>query len=133
MEGLKSGLVLAYQPSGRIIPPGERGPASVAVSETPQARSGSSSVGGCTFAGEVGDVAKDRDAVGESHVVLLRGVHRVLRRRHKDNIIVEIRAQRRCNVAESGVYSGRLGITSQDFVFIVCSCYSCESMGSGSG
>jgi hypothetical protein len=82
---------VAYQASGRKIPPGERGPASVAVSGTPQARSGCSPSGRCTFASEAGDVAKVFNAVGESNVEILRGVRRVLRRRIKDSILQLLR------------------------------------------
>lgn len=74
---------MAYQASGRKIPRGERGPFSVAVSGTPQARSGCSPIGWCTFASEAGVVAKVFDAVGESHIVLSRGERHVRRRRVK--------------------------------------------------
>jgi len=78
---------MTYQASGHKIPPGERGPASVAVSATPQARSGSSPTGCCTFTSEVGDVVKVFNAVGEGQVELLRGVRHTLRRRIKGSIL----------------------------------------------
>jgi hypothetical protein len=67
---------VAYQVSGRKIPPGERGPASVLVSGTPQARSGCSSTCRCTFANEAGDVAKVFNAFGERNLEILRGALR---------------------------------------------------------
>lgn len=77
---------MAHQASGHKIPPGERGPASVAVIGTPHARSGTSPIGRCPFASEAGDVAKVTNAVDESHVELLKGVRRELRRRIKGSI-----------------------------------------------
>lgn len=106
---------MAYQASGRKIPPGERGPASVAVSGTPQARSGCCPSGCCTFASEAGDVAKVFDAVGESHLVLLRGERHMFRRRIKGSILQLLEVIVGYNAtllqfAEDGVDSLRLGI-----------------------
>jgi len=59
---------VTHQATGCKTPPGERGPASVAVSATPQARSGSSPLGGGTLAREAGNIERDRNAAGEIHI-----------------------------------------------------------------
>jgi len=68
VTNLGFGLVVTHQASGRKIPRGERGPASVAVVATLQARSGSCPSGVGTLACEAGDIERDRNAVGEIHI-----------------------------------------------------------------
>ena len=59
---------VTHQATGCKAPPGERGPASVAVSATLQARSGSSPIYDGTLAREAGDIERDRNAAGEIHI-----------------------------------------------------------------